>query len=110
MPLRPEPLIFSRNEGSYYERLQRAFSLVGKDKPILIILDYDYRVTTSEEIKVAKAFSQRATEALPAPLKTDTSNPRTENLLVGIESVKACLRPRKTPLLWFDSDYEYLRH
>ena len=110
MPLGPEPLIFSRYEGSYYERLQQAFSLVGKDKPLLIILDYDYMVTTSEEIKVAKvtAFSQRAAEALPARLKTDTSNPRTNNLLVGIESVKACLRPHKTPLLWFDSDYEYL--
>ena len=54
------------------------------------------------------AFSQRAAEALPARLKTDTSNPRTKNLLVSIESVKACLRPHKTPLLWFDSDYEYL--
>ena len=56
---------------------------------------------TSEEIKVAKvtAFAQKLAE------KTER---RTQNLLVGIESVKACLRPHGEPLLWFDSDYQYL--
>ena len=111
MPLGPKPLIFPKLKApSYYERLQQAFRAVGKDKLILVILDYDYMAPTSEEIKVAKvtAFSQRVAEVLPARLKTDTSEPRTQNLLVGIESVKACLSPHKTPLLWFDSDYECL--
>ena len=101
MPLGPEPLILSRYEGSYYERLQKAFHVVGKEKLVLIILDYDYMSPTSEEVKVAikTTFSQRLAN------KTEK---RTKNLLVGIESVKTCLKPHKTPLLWFDSDYEYL--
>jgi hypothetical protein len=37
---------------------------VGKDKPVLVILDYDYMSATSEEIKVVKvtAFAQKLAE------------------------------------------------
>ena len=36
-----------------------------------------------------------------------TNDRTSQNLLVGIEAVKACQRPHP-PLLWFNSDYSYV--
>ena len=94
MPLGPNPLILLKAEGSYYTRLQKAFSVLGIDKSALIILDSSMR-PTFEEIQAVKA--------------TYTHKESAENIaeyvLVGIEAVKACQRPQGPPLLWFRSDY-----
>ena len=48
MPIGPDPLTLSSLEGSYRERLQKAFDAVGKDKPALIILYYWNMISTPE--------------------------------------------------------------
>ena len=101
MPLGPEPLILSRSEGSYHARLQQAFIVLGIDKPALIILEYVGMEPTTEEIQAAKATTSHQELAE----KTDRDS---QNILVGIEAVKACQRPHGPPLLWFESDFEYV--
>ena len=94
MPLGPNPLILLKAEGSYYTRLQKAFSVLGIDKSALIILDSSMR-PTFEEIQAVKA--------------TYTNHELADNtavyICVGIEAVKACRRPQGPPLMWFRSDY-----
>ena len=101
MPLGPEPLILASSEGTYHARIQQVFSAVCKDKPALIILDFDWMEPTSEEIQAAKATSSHQELAE----KTDKYS---QNLLVAIEAVKACQRPHGPPLLWFGSEFEYV--
>ena len=93
MPVGPKPLILPKSEGSYHARLKHAFSAVGKDKPVLIILDNLHMKPTLEEIQEAKrtTLHQRLAEK---------SDRHSQNILVGIEAVKACQRPHP-PLLWF---------
>ena len=100
MPVGPKPLILPKSEGSYHARLKHAFSAVGKDKPVLIILNSYSMEPTLEEIQEAKrtTLHQRLAE------KSDEIS---QNILVGIEAVKACQRPHP-PLLWFRSDYAYV--
>ena len=100
MPLGPQPLILSRSEGSYRARLWQIFSGVGRYMSALIILDYSDMKSTTEEIQEAKATTLHHELAE----KTDEFD---QNLLVGIEAVKACQRPHGPPLLWFRSDYDY---
>ena len=95
MPLGPEPLMLLSSRGSYHARLQQTFSIVGKDKFALIILSYGYMKPTPEEIQVAKATTSHQDLAV----KTDKYS---QNILVGIEAVKACQRPHGPPLLWFN--------
>merc|ERR1719509_136163 len=99
MPLGPEPLILPRSEGSIKARLQLVFSGVGKDKLALVILDSLDMKPTAEEIQAAKATTthQRLAEMTES-----------QNILVGIEAVKACQRPHGPPLLWFQSDYDFV--
>jgi hypothetical protein len=101
MPLGPEPLILPRSEGSIKARLQLVFSGVGKDKLALVILNYYNMKTTAEEIQAAKATTTHQQLAE----KTDSQS---QNILVGIEAVKACQRPHGPPLLWFESRYAFV--
>ena len=94
MPLGPEYLILPRSEGSYHARLQHAFSVVGKDKPALIILELWSMNSTTEEIKEARKTT------LHKELAEKTDEHTSRNLLVGIEAAKAC--NRDPPLLWFE--------
>ena len=56
---------------------------------------------TTEEIQAAKARTSHQKLAE----KTDD---RSQNILVAVEAVKTCQRPHGPPLLWFDSDLEYV--
>jgi len=99
MPLGPEPLILPRSEGSIKARLQLVFSGVGKDKLALVIL-YSYGMKpTAEEIQAAKATTTHQQLA---------EMTESQNILVGIEAVKACQRPHGPPLLWFESNYAFV--
>ena len=100
MPIGPQPLILPDYEGSYQERLKQAFEKVGREKSVLIILDYDFMKPTFEEINEAKenAMNQRLAE---------DSNKNSQRLLVALEALKACQRPHQ-PLLWLSSDYDYI--
>ena len=101
MPLGPEPLILPRSEGSIEARLQLVFSGVGIDKLALVILNSLYMEATAEEIQAAKATTTHQQLAE----KTDEFS---QNILVGIEAVKACQRPHGPPLLWFNSNYAFV--
>lgn len=102
MPLGPEPLVIPSSKGSYKERLQLVFNTVAKDKSAFIIIGYDmFMSSTAEEIQAAKQ-STTANEQLAQ--KTDEPS---QNLLVGIEAVKACDRP-KPPLIWLHYRYDYV--
>ena len=103
MPLGPEPLVIPSSKGSYKERCQLVFNTVAKDKSAFIIIDYSFGMSpTAEEIQEAKQ-STTANEELAQ--KTDKYS---QNLLVGIEAVKACDRP-KPPLIWLrDSRFDYV--
>jgi len=94
MPVGPKPLILPNSEGSYHVRLKHAFSVMAKDKPVLIILDLFNMKPTPEETTLLKRLAEKSDES--------------QNLLVGIEAVKACQRPQGPPLLWFESSYEYV--
>jgi hypothetical protein len=94
-------LILPRSEGSIKARLQLVFSGVGKDKLALVILNYYNMKTTAEEIQAAKATTTHQQLAE----KTDSQS---QNILVGIEAVKACQRPHGPPLLWFESRYAFV--
>ena len=97
MPVGPEPLIFKRSKGSYYTRIQQAFSAVGRDKSALIILEPYQMKPTPEEIQTAKATTTHQ------ELAETTYHTYNHRLLVGIEAVKGCQRPHGPPLLWFNS-------
>ena len=56
---------------------------------------------TAEEIQAAKATTTHQQLAE----KTDD---KSQNILVGIEAVKACQRPHGPPLLWFESRYAFV--
>ena len=102
MPLGPKPLILLKSEGSYHARIQKAFNAVGKDKPALIILNFTFMKPTREEIEEAK----KITSIQELAEKTDgRSQNLGQNILVGIEAVKACQRPHGPPLLWFMSEF-----
>ena len=101
MPLGPEPLVIPSSKGSYKERCQLVFNTVAKDKSAFIIIGYYDMSATAEEIEEAKQ-STTANEKLAQ--KTDGYS---QNLLVGIEAVKACDRP-KPPLIWLNSRYDYV--
>ena len=100
MPIGPKPLILPDYDGSYQERLKQAFEKVGREKSVLIILDYDFMKPTFEEINEAKenAMNQRLAE---------DSNKNSQRLLVALEALRACPRPHH-PLLWLSSDYDYI--
>ena len=101
MPLGPEPLIIPSSEGTYKVRLQHTYNTVAKDKSALVIMKYFYMRPTPEEIQDAKHSSTNEQLAQ----KTDEGS---QNLLVGIEAVKACDRP-KPPLIWLaDSEFDYV--
>ena len=100
MPAGPEPLTIHSSKGSYKERVQHVFSTVAKDKSAVIVIDSDNMSPTYDEVQEAKqntAYSQLSQ-------KTDF---RSQNLLVGIEAVISCDRP-KPPLIWLNSLYVYL--
>ena len=101
MPLGPEPLVIPSSKGSYKERCQLVFNTVAKDKSAFIIIQYLDMSATAKEIEEAKQ-STTANEELAQ--KTDEYS---QNLLVGIEAVKACDRP-KPPLIWLESFYDYV--
>jgi hypothetical protein len=67
----------------------------------LVILNFLDMEPTAEEIQAAKATTTHQQLAE----KTDGFS---QNLLVGIEAVKACQRPHGPPLLWFHSDYAFV--
>ena len=73
---------------------------MAKDKAALIIMTCTDMSATPEEVQEAKQGT--AYEKLAQ--KTDDYS---ENLLVGLEAVKACARP-KPPLIWLNSDYDYV--
>ena len=100
MPVGPKPLILPLSKGSYHVRLKHAFSVVGKDKPVLIILDFHGMKPTLEEIQEAKktTLHQKLAE------QSDYSRKN----MVAIEAVKACQRPHGPPLLWLDSTHDYV--
>mgnify|MGYP001191388403 CR=1 FL=1 len=102
MPLGPEPLIIPSSEGTYKVRLQHTCNTVAKDKSALVIINFGYggMSPTHKEIQDAKHSSTNEQLAQ----KTDEGS---QNLLVGIEAVKACDRP-KPPLIWLNSDYDYV--
>ena len=100
MPLGPKPLIIPDYDGSYQERLKYAFSIVGKEKSVLIILDYDFLKPTLEEINEAQKFATNQRLA-------NDSNKNSQRLLVALEALKACQRPNP-PFLWLNSDYDYI--
>ena len=100
MPLGPEPLIIPSSEGTYKVRLQHTYNTVAKDKSALVIINYVWMSPTPEEIQDAKHSSTNEQLAQ----KTDESS---QNLLVGIEAVKACDRP-KPPLFWLSSRFDYV--
>ena len=101
MPVGPKPLILPKSEGSYHVRLKHAFSVVAKDKPVLIILNYYEMEPSPEEIQEAKKTTLLKRLA-------EESEKESQRILVGIEAVKACHRPCGPPLLWFGSRYEYV--
>ena len=101
MPLGPDPLILPRSEGSIQARLQHVFSDVVTDQGALIILDILNMEATPEEIHEAK----RVTSHQELAERTDRHSQR---CMVGIEAVKACQRPQGPPLLWFDSDSDFV--
>ena len=101
MPLGPDPLILPRSEGSIQARLQHVFSEVVTDQRALIILDIINMEATQEEIHEAK----RVTSHQELAERTDHHSQR---CMVGIEAVKACQRPQGPPLLWFDSDSDFV--
>ena len=101
MPLGPEPLVIPSSKGSYKERCQLVFNTVAKDKSAFIIINYDFMSATAKEIQEAKQ-STTANEEL-----AQVTDERIQNLLVGIEAVKACDRP-KPPLIWLESLYHYV--
>ena len=72
---------------------------MAKDKPALIIMHYDMSATP-EEVQEAKQGT--AYEKLTQ--KTDKNS---QNILVCLEAVKACARP-KPPLIWLSSIYNYV--
>ena len=90
MPLGPEPLVISSSEGTNEERLQHVFNTVAKDKSALIIFDNDPMSPTPSEVEKAEHSS---------------SDEESDRLLLVIEAVKACDRP-KPPLIWLDSDHD----
>merc|ERR1740129_525879 len=100
MPLGPKPLILSRSEGSIKARLQLVFSGVGKNKLAVVILDSIHMKPPAEEIQAAKATTTHQQLA-------ESNFIGSENILVGIEAVKACQRPHGPPLLWFRSEWEW---
>ena len=69
---------------------------MGKDRPALIILNYWDMDPTPEEFIEARKTTSLTDLAEKNGLES-------QNLLVGIEAVKACNRP--PPLVWFDSEY-----
>ena len=101
MPMGPKPLTLQNSKGSYQARIQQAFCVVGNAKVALIILDYYEIKPEPEETKAAKKISSHPELAK----KTDKAS---ENLLVGLEAVKACQRPHGPPLLWFQSKYAFI--
>ena len=101
MPLGPEPLVIPSSKGSYKERCQLVFNTVAKDKSAFIIIDYYHMSPSAKEIQEAKQ-STTANEEL-----AQDTNKSSQNLLVGIEAVKACDRP-KPPLIWLNSNYDYV--
>ena len=101
MPLGPEPLIIPRSEGTYKVRLQHTYNTVAKDKSALVIISYIHMSPKPEETQDAKHSST------DEQLAQDTDK-FSQNLLVGIEAVKACDRP-KPPLIWLDqSKFDYV--
>ena len=98
MPMGPVPLTIPRSKGSYKERLQYVFHILPKNKSILIIVNYFEMSPSSAEINEAK---QSTTISLLSQ-KTDGLS---QNLLVGIEAVKANVSG-KDPLIWLNSKYE----
>ena len=100
MPLGPEPLIIPSSKGTYKVRLQHTCNTVAKDKSALVICDYIEMSPTHEEIQDAKHSSTNEELA-------QMTDYESQNLLVGIEAVKACDRP-KPPLIWLHSIYEYV--
>ena len=102
MPLGPEPLIIPSSEGTYKVRLQHTCNTVAKDKSALVIINYKIggMSPTHQEIQDAKHSSTNEQLAQ----KTDEGS---QNLLVGIEAVKACDRP-KPPLIWLNSRFDYV--
>jgi hypothetical protein len=94
-------LILPRSEGSIKARLQLVFSGVGKDKLALVILNSYGMEPTAEEIQAAKATTTHQQLA-------EKTGEESQNILVGIEAVKACQRPHGPPLLWFRSDFAFV--
>ena len=91
MPLGPEPLVILSSKGTYKERLQHVFNTVAKDKSALIIFDYEGVMSpTPSEVEKAEHSS---------------TNEESQSLLLGIEAVKACDRP-KPPLIWLDYNHD----
>ena len=102
MPLGPEPLVIPSSKGSYKERCQLVFNTVAKDKSAFIIIENNFGMSpTAEEIQEAKQSTTANEE-----LAQDTFD-ESQNLLVGIEAVKACDRP-KPPLIWLNSNHDYV--
>ena len=100
MPLGPEPLIIPSSKGTYKVRMQHTYNTVAKDKSALVIINYTTMSPKPEEIQDAKHSSTNEQLAQ----KTDGLS---QNLLVGIEAVKACDRP-KPPLIWLGSVFDYV--
>ena len=85
MPNGPNILTLSKSEGSYKEVFRLAFSQVGQDKPALVILENYEMKSTEEEILEAR-------KATVYDNLTKEPKGYSQNLLVGIEAVKACKR------------------
>ena len=82
---------FKRGQGSYYERLKYAFTMIGLDRPALVTLDWSDMKPTSEEIQNAKSTTVHKELAK----RTDT---QTQNYLVAIEALRKCNRHQHQPL------------
>ena len=86
--------------GSYHARIYHTFSEVGIGMPAVVIIDLTIMKPTSEEICDAKKNTEYQNLA-------QNCEEWSLNLLVDIESVRACNRPRQ-PCLWFESRYANL--
>ena len=78
--------------------------MVGKHKPVLIIIaSTNMLLTTSENTSTLDV-----TKNVRELFYENMTKSQRQNRLIGIEAVKACQRPSGPPLLWFNSQYAHL--
>ena len=82
LPSGPEPLVFERSEGTYNQRIQKAFDCLTGNKSALIVINYEDMSLTPNEIQE----SQR-NQTFNTLLSGNDKSIR--NLMVAIEAIKA---------------------